>query len=325
MNTIEQAKTQIHIDPFIKLWEDNYNRNLSGGLLASPKTRPLMFLANNLPYSNVPIILIVAGPSVDKNIQHLKDYKDNCIIICADVVLFKLLEHGIKPDFVINVDPHESITRFWKSLDTSDITLICPTTTNPNTIKYWQGKIFFYNQTDIEGSPKGEALKRIIKPTKNWGNVFNRFFIGATMFQISTIFRPSSIILIGYDFGFTDGKAYCDGFLDLKLYHLENPEGSPEWQDVLNSLKVAEIRKDAEVKISLTESIWTTKEFLLYKRTFIALATSVKFPVINSTEGGILLEIPRIPLKQSLATYCINLIEKSDTFSLKKRKRRKKK
>ena len=325
MNTIEQVKNQTHIDPFIKLWEDNYNRNLSGGLLASPKTRPLIFLANNLPYSNIPVVLVVAGPSVDKNIQHLKDYKDNCIIICADVVLFKLLEHGIKPDFVINVDPHESITRFWKSLDTSDITLICPTTTNSNTIKCWQGKIFFYNQMDIEGSAKGEALKKLIKPTKNWGNIFNRFFIGATMFQISTIFRPSSIILVGYDFGFTDGKAYCDGFLDLKIYHLEDPEGSPEWQRIINSFKAAEIRKDAEVKISPTESIWTTKELLLYKRTFVSLITSVKLPVINSTEGGILVEIPRIPLKQSLTKYCSNPIEKSDTFSLKKRKRKKKK
>lgn len=325
MNTIEQVKSQIRTDPFIKLWEDNYSINLTEGLLASSKTRPLIFLANNLPYSNVPIILVVAGPSVDKNIQYLKEYKDNCIIVCADVILFKLLEHGIKPDFVINVDPHESITRFWKSLDTSDITLICPTTTNPNTIKYWQGRIFFYNQIDVEGSAKGDALKRIIKPTKNWGNVFNRFFIGATMLQISTIFRPSSVILVGYDFGFTDGKAYCDGFLDLKIYYTGHPEGSPEWQTVLSNLKAAEIRKDVEVRISPTESIWTTKELLLYKRTFVALINSIKLPVINSTEGGILVEIPRIPLKQSLETYCMNPIEKSDTFAIKKRKRRKKK
>ena len=52
---------------------------------------------------------------------------------------------------------------------------------------------------------------------------------------------------------------------------------------------------------------------------------SIKLPVINSTEGGILVEIPRMPLKQSLETYCIHTIEKSDTFELKKRKRRKKK
>ena len=209
MNTAEQVQEQYRTDPFIELWKNNYNTNLSEGLLASAKARPLVFLANSLPYSNIPIVLVVAGPSIDKNIGYLKEYKDKCIIICADVVLFKLLEHGIKPDFVINVDPHESIIRFWKSLDTSDLILICPTTTNPITIQYWKGKIFFYNQVDIEGSSKGEALKKLIKPTKNWGSVFNRFFIGATMFQIATIFKPLSIILVGYDFGFTDEKAYC--------------------------------------------------------------------------------------------------------------------
>jgi len=325
MSNREQIQEQLQNDPFIKLWKNNYNNNLNKKLLSSTNAKPLIFLINNLPYHNIPIILIVAGPSIDKNIQYLKDYENNCIIICADVVLFKLIEHNIKPDFVVNVDPHESIIRFWHFLDTSDLTLVCPTTTNPKTITAWHGKKFFYNQTDIEGTPKGDALKKIVKPTKNWGNIFNRFFIGATMLQLATILRPSSVILAGYDFGFTDEKAYCDGFLDLKIYYLEEPEGSSGWIRVMEKLKSEEVKKEVKIQVSPVKTIWSTNALLIYKKTFLQLTEKVNFPIINSTEGGILTELPRIPLKQSLKENCTNPIEKKDIFMLKKRKKRKKK
>ena len=106
---------------------------------------------------------------------------------------------------------------------------------------------------------------------------------------------------------------------------MEHPEGSPEWGGVIDQLKANEIKKEAEVKFSNGESIWTTKALLYYKQTFIELAKTVKFLIINSTEGGILTEITRMPLKQSLETCCIKIIEKSDTFVLKKKKRKKKK
>lgn len=309
-------------DPFLKLWEDNYYRNITMGHFSEERTKPVMFLVNTRKYSNVPVVLVAAGPSLDKNICYLKDKQQNCIIVCADVVLFKLLENGIKPDFVVNVDPHESITRFFENLDTKDLTFVCPTTTNPKTIQSWKGRIFYYNQTDILGTPKGDTLKRITRSTEKWGSILNRYFVGATMLQFSTVFNPSQVILLGYDFAYTDGKAFCDGFLDIKIYHNEHPVGSEEHKNMIEILKAQEIHKDVEFHFPGKESIWTSHTLKFYKDTFFELATRLGVPITNSTEGGILKGFETIPLKNSLEKYCQGPIDKGDVFAIPKRKRK---
>ena len=321
----EKVQLQLNADPFIKLWEKNYNQNLSSGNLGSFRTKPLMYLHNMRPYQRVPVVLIVAGPSLDKNIEQLKAYQKNCLIICADVVLFKLLEHDIKPDFVVNIDPHESIGRFWSHLETSDLYLACPTTTNPATFENWKGRMFLFNQKDVDRSPKGDALKRITKTTAGWGNIFNQYFIGATMLQFSTLFLPSHVILVGYDFAYTDGKAYCDGFLDLKIYHLEDPVGSENHTKMVEWLKSQEIKKEVEIKTGVTTSVWTTRQLKFYKDSFVKLIKKMRCPVVNSTEGGILLEVSKMPLKDSMDRYCKTPIEKKNIWENSRHKRRRKK
>ena len=326
----EELDKRLRQDPFQKLWTDNYLINFEQGLLSNEKTRPIAFLEKHPEYRNIPVILIAAGPSLDKNIDAIKGYEDKCIIVCADVVLFKLLEHGIRPDFIVNVDPHESITRFWNFLDTSSLSLVCPTTTNPKSISAWKGRFFFYNQEDDPNSYKGETLKKLTKPTQGWGSIFNRFFIGATMTEFSTIFKPNPLILVGYDFAYTEGKAYCDGFLDIKVYHDENPEGTEEHKArlaaAINKMKADEVQKELEVYVSKDNpSVWTSRTLHMYKQTYVQYAKTLSFPIINATEGGILVEFPIAPLQETLQKHCITSLGTKDFFSMPKRKKRRKK
>ena len=83
-------------DPFIKLWEDNYNSNLLSGEFSLERAKPIVFLTNTMPYKNPPVVLIAAGPSIDKNINELKNYQDKAIIFCADINLFSAIDNNIK-------------------------------------------------------------------------------------------------------------------------------------------------------------------------------------------------------------------------------------
>ena len=319
----QETAERLRKDPFITLWRNNYLENQSKGYFSGERVRPLLYIKNTKPYANKPIVIVAAGPSLDKNIHLLKEYQNNCIIICADVIIFKLLENGIKPDFVVNIDPHPLLKRFWKDIDTSELTLVCPTTTSPRTLEEWKGSIYFFNQSDAANSPKGEALKKIIKPTEGWSTFFNRFFVGATMFQFSTYLSPSIIILIGHDFCYTDGKAFCDGFLDIKIHHDEHPIGSEEHRYMIEKLKAEEIHKDVSINLSPTETVWTSQTLHLYKNTLVGLINTAKLKVINATEGGILTEIEKMSFKDSLEKFCQNPITKFDTFSVQKRKHKK--
>jgi hypothetical protein len=310
-------------DPFIKLWANNYAENFTLGYLGESRAKPVLFLKNTGKYLNFPVVLVAAGPSVDKNIKDLKDKQDNCLIVCADVVLFKLIENGIKPDFVVNIDPHESVSKFFSFLDTSDLCLVCPTTVNPKTIKAWKGKILYFNQTDVPNTPKGDALKRITAPTIKWGEILNRFFIGATMLQFVALFRPSYVILVGYDFAYSGGKAYCDGFLDIKIHHAEDPVGSEEHSKMIEKLKNEEMKKDIYIKGALGgESLWTSNVLHFYLKVFKELAAALKLKLVNSTEGGILMGLPQVPLATSLERYCPSKLNKVDPFEIPHRKRK---
>jgi hypothetical protein len=143
------------------------------------------------------------------------------------------------------------------------------------------------------------------------------------MFQFSTYLIPSAVILIGHDFCYTDDKAFCDGFLDIKIHHDEHPIGSEEHTRMIEKLKTEELQKDHSIKISSTESVWTSQALFLYKNTLVGLIRAAKLKVVNATEGGILTEIDRMSFKDSLERFCKNPITKFNTFSAQARKHKK--
>ena len=321
--TQDEINEKLKNDPFIKLWEKNYYENYNNGKFSNEKTRPLSFLTNTQPYANVPIVLVGAGPSVDENIHYLKEFQNNCIIFCADINIFTLLEKDIKPDFVITIDPHEILSASWHDQNTSDLTLMCPTTVNPLLANMWQGNIFFFNQSDIPNTPKGDALKKLTKATAGWGSIENNFFVGATMLQLSRMLKPKVVLLAGYDFAYREEKTYCKGVFERRaLYDLEYKYDEKEHIKRIKELEDYEYKlKDIKINVNGKE-IWTTKKLLYYKNHFVHLYNDFKLPVINATEGGILTEIPRMPLKDALAKHCSTPIIKKDVFVLPKHKRK---
>lgn len=55
-------------------------------------------------YKNKPLIIVAAGPSLDKNIHELKQAQGKAIIIATDAVLSTLKKHEIVPDGVVSIE-----------------------------------------------------------------------------------------------------------------------------------------------------------------------------------------------------------------------------
>jgi len=312
---------QLRTDPFLKIWTNNFYKNLENKAFSSPLVKPLKYLINTIPYRNMPFILVAAGPSLDKNLHLLKNYQDKSIIVCNDVILFGLYQEGIKPDFVVLIDPSDSIKRFWDFFDTSDLTLVCPTTVSPITLSSWKGKIIFFSQSDKDNY-KGKVLKRI---ETGFGNLENNFFVGATMMQLANILKPRLITLIGHDFAFTDNKAYCDGVLDIKIWDNMYPVGSKEHEDQLRIVKEQEVKKELLVEFKETkETVYTTRTLVLYKDTLTKLIKQYGLKVINATEGGIFYDVPNCKFEDILKHEYTQIINKKDHFNIKRKRKKKK-
>jgi hypothetical protein len=55
-------------------------------------------------YKGYPAFVIANGPSLDKNIQHLKDIGGRGLIICMESAIIPLLRNGIKPDILVVIE-----------------------------------------------------------------------------------------------------------------------------------------------------------------------------------------------------------------------------
>ena len=302
-------------DAIIQQWISNYSDNHVHGRFNRSNAKPLVFLYNNFFYNKVPVILISAGPSLDDNINKVKSYQNNAIIVCVDLALYAVQQAGITPDFVVTVDSSIFISEMWKICDTRGLKLICPTTSHPFTIDLWEGDIFFYNQIDSPYNEKGFVLSYLINPTSHYGNIPNKYFVGASALQFLQIFRPYKIILLGFDFAYKENKIYCNGVMESRVHYLY---GTEQYQ----------IEKENKITKILSEAITvdgiSTSEILsnLYLSTFIHMVEALQLDVVNSTEGG-LLQLNKMNLSDSLNEYCKTPIKKWDTTKIKKRKRKK--
>lgn len=56
-------------------------------------------------FRNVPLVLVAAGPSLDRNIRDLRGMESRCFILAVDTALRPLLEAGVVPQMVVTADP----------------------------------------------------------------------------------------------------------------------------------------------------------------------------------------------------------------------------
>ncbi|MBF7068756.1 motility associated factor glycosyltransferase family protein [Campylobacter volucris] len=92
------------------------------------------FLANipsileNIPFQrfiyenkakNKSVIVVCAGPSLNKQLELLKAYQDDYVIFSLDATYKTLLKNEIYPDFVFSMDIHEQCICFYENLPSS--------------------------------------------------------------------------------------------------------------------------------------------------------------------------------------------------------------
>ena len=169
--------------------------------------------------TDVPVVIVSGGPSLDKNIKLLPLCKDKAIIICVDSMLKKVMKLGIKPEFVVITDAEwGSLGNCFENLpmDTKDIALLADVYTNPEIIKKWNGEIYWYSILQVEGSP----LTQIVDPEFT-GKPIGKLVCGGCVSSVALSFASGAlkcdpIIMIGQD---------C-GWYDSELHHAKGFEGT---------------------------------------------------------------------------------------------------
>ncbi len=214
-------------------------------------------------------IIVSAGPSLDKNIDKLRNLDDNALIICGNRTLAPLLKLGIKPHFMCSIDCSNLIYDMTKNYLDENIPLVFTETTNSKLVKNQVGKKIFFRyagaKTDIES-----IFDKKIDTIYFGGSVAHNCMDFARYLGCSTI------ILIGQDLAYTDNESHAEST-------------SMDVDKKMNEMK--EDKRFIKVKDINGKKIYTTRpleEFRYGFENYIKIHKGICF--IDATEGGVKIE-----------------------------------
>ena len=76
--------------------------------------------------TDIPFVLVGAGPSLDESIDFLKTIQHRAIIVCSNSPLRKLINNGIRPDLVVTADPQSPTFGGFRGVDVEGFDLGMP-------------------------------------------------------------------------------------------------------------------------------------------------------------------------------------------------------
>lgn len=271
-------------------------RNILKNLPWLLKTRPLASLKD--AFKGTPGILVSAGPSLDRNILHLKKINHRALIISVDTALKPLLSRSIQPHFTASGDPsHKNYLHLQGTENTLNHFIAAEAGVANRVYRDFQKKIFSLSV----GKPIIRMLENHSQPlgeVKAWGSVIS------IALELAVILGLNPIILVGQDFAFTGRRNHCRGtsWEEKKIEYTRKLDELQRFE----SQAITGNRKVIETPDIYGQTTYTSERMTLYKNYLAQLITqytNVGIRFINASEGGIFTGIPRMSLHDALRNY----------------------
>lgn len=164
--------------------------------------RQLRLALGKYDLSNIPCIIVAAGPSLDKNIHQLKQAQGKAFIVVVDAAIRTVLKAGVRPDLVCTVDA-KAPDRFFEDVDLKDIIWAYTRTTRKSIAEKYGKEVFYYGTFYRKWN---EALKQQL------GYSLPSFASGGSVsceaFVLGLYLGFRTIILMGQDLAFTGGQSH---------------------------------------------------------------------------------------------------------------------
>lgn len=166
-------------------------------------------------FDNIPLYIVSAGPSLDKNIDQLSKINGKGIILVVGRAVKALYKANIRPDFIIVTDPKPSIYRGQlKGVDT-DVPIIVLSTCDKNVMLRYKGKKFMALQKDFH------LAENYAKEHEN-DLVDTGGSVATTALDVAINMGCNPIVFIGQDLAFTEQRTHTSLTSSGNINHLKN-------------------------------------------------------------------------------------------------------
>lgn len=229
--------------------------------------------------TDIPAVVVAAGPSLEKNVQVLKKMKGKAFIVAVDTALRYLSEQGLRPDLAITVDAEKPI-RLFEAEDVKNMQLVVDSGANYQALNLLSKHKFIFSGGNYAYYQKVfQIAGRKFEFLKNGGSV-------ATMaFSLLWKWGFNRIVLVGQDLALALDKVHV-GEDDVDLHKLDGD-------------KIAIEGYNGDI-------VYTTWDYDAYRKWFVEVIAEDDCPeVINATEGGAKIAgAIQMPLQEVMETYC---------------------
>ena len=212
------------------------------------------------------VIIVAAGPSLDKNVHLLKKEDRDFLIIAVGTVFGKLVRMGIYPDYVAFMDAQERTFRQMEEIlpFNLQIPIIVESTACWRFIKEYQGPSYIAYQKGYELAEKAaEKENRILFETGGT--------VTSLALDVAIKGKADTIITVGLDLAYTNGVSHA--------------EGTPGYQRA-EEYEIVEVPGYYGGKVTTEMTLNLYREWI--EKRIMNCDKAITF--VNATEGGVFIK-----------------------------------
>lgn len=205
------------------------------------------------------LYIVAAGPSLDKNFMLLRQVPEDAIILATGTVFRKLINAGIKPNYVIVTDANARVYAQISGLETLDIPMLYLSTAFHGFSSNYQGKKYIVLQKDFNKAEELAEAKGLIL-FRTGGSV------STTALDIGISLGCKRIVFLGLDLAYTDNFVHAT---DTSRREMVDTDGLRQVKDIHGNM------------------VYTTRSMDMYRQWIENRIKEVKdIEFIDATEGG---------------------------------------
>jgi hypothetical protein len=243
-------------------WSQNFVMNIPYLLTGTGVSR----LAGT--WSGKPVVIVGAGPSLNKNLHLLKQVQGKALILCVDTAYRILQKAQITPDLLVTLDGSPMNAQHMEGCDYSHVPLFFDEYSHWNITTAHRGpKIVNSN-----GLFHRHWWNRVYNGEWHGSSVATGGSVATTAFSIARLMDANPVIMVGVDLSYPEGKLYADGALRAG--------------ETVESIQST--RRFIEVEDIYGRTVYTTHDYMVYLRWLEMEAKKRDRLYINATEGGAL-------------------------------------
>ena len=180
-------------------------------------------------YKGKTAVVVSAGPTLDKNIETIKKYRDNIILIVVGTAMKALAAHNIKPDFLCIIEAYDSSKQI-ADIDLSDINFITEPYSNKNIRKFNFKQIFSHMSCNM---PLNKFWSNVIGEDN--ADYISKGTVSYTALNTARLLGCSKIVLVGQDLAYIEGQCYSkeSAYKDLECRFNQETD---KWEIIAKNL-----------------------------------------------------------------------------------------